>query len=99
MSVTVNPGFHVITPDKTYQPGESLELDGKEAKRLSDAGIVTAVEGKGSEGGQPLNVTQTVELVMAVQTIEELDKLAEGETRKGVQTSIEKRRAELTPPE
>jgi predicted 3-demethylubiquinone-9 3-methyltransferase (glyoxalase superfamily) len=45
-----------------------------------------------------LNVAQTVELVVAAQTIEELDTLAQGEERKGVMDAIAKRRAELTKP-
>ncbi len=53
--------------------------------------------GTGDNNGRPLNVTQTVALVTAAMTIEELDKLAEGETRKGVLDAIAKRRAELAP--
>lgn len=98
MNVTVKPGYHVITPAKTYQPGESLELDDKEANRLVKSGIVEEGGEVPTSASAPLNVPQTVELVTAAQTIEELEKLAEGETRKGVQTAIEKRRAELTPP-
>lgn len=50
------------------------------------------------EDGQqkPLNATQTIAQVQAAATIEELDKLTEGETRKGVLDTIAKRRAELT---
>jgi len=50
------------------------------------------------EDGQqkPLNATQTIALVQAAATNEELDKLAEGEERKGVNDAITKRRAELT---
>lgn len=55
----------------------------------------------GGQGGEQktLNVAQTVELVTAATTIEELNKLAEGETRKGVLDAISKRRAELAPAE
>jgi hypothetical protein len=105
MRVEVNPGWHVDTAlrKKPFYPGEQFGLDDdKEANRLIRAGVVTAVKGEApgaSGGGGQLNVTKTVELVVAAQTIEELDKLAEGETRKGVQDAITKRRAELTPPE
>lgn len=63
--------------------------------------VVEIVEGTSSQGGEQktLNVAQTVELVAAVATVEELDKLAEGETRKGVLDAITKRRNELTPAE
>lgn len=56
-------------------------------------------ESSGSQGGEQkaLNVAQTVELVASAATIEELDKLAEGETRKGVLDAITKRRSELAP--
>ena len=100
MRVEVNPGYHVLTGlrKKAFYPGESFEADDKEGNRLIKSGIVTQVKGESPEGGGALNVAQTVELVMAVQTIEELDKLAEGESRKGVQAAIDKRRAELTTP-
>ena len=49
----------------------------------------------GQNGGQPLNVAKTVEQVQAAATLEELDTLAEGETRKGVLDAITKRRTEL----
>lgn len=64
--------------------------------------VVEIVAGSaGGEGGEgkPLNVAQTVELVVAAATIEELDKLAKGEERKGVLDAIAKRRTELTPAE
>ena len=64
--------------------------------------LVEIIEANGSQGGElktSLNVAQTVELVAAAATVEELDKLAEGETRKGVLDAITKRHAELAPAE
>lgn len=52
-----------------------------------------------SQAQKPLNVDQSVELVKAAQTIEELDKLGENESRNGVIKAIAKRRAELAPAE
>jgi hypothetical protein len=103
MKVEVMPGYHVDTKlrKEPFFPGEKFDLDDKEGRRLSDLGVVKEVnggkEGSGdSTGNSPLNVAKTVELVAAAQTIEELDKLAEGETRKGVLTAIELRRKDLT---
>lgn len=101
MNVTVNPGFRVDLPKKSFYPGEVIpDLDDKEAKRLIDAGIVQAGGEAASgttSGKQLLNVAQTIELVTAATTVEELDKLADGEERKGVQAAIDKRRTELAP--
>lgn len=59
---------------------------------------VQQLDNPGSDGpGDRPNATATIALVQAAQTLEELNKLAEGEDRKGVQTAIAKRRAELTP--
>jgi hypothetical protein len=111
MKVEVLPGYHVDTKKRKepYFPGEKLDLDDQEANRLITAGVVKEAKagkdessggsGGGSGEGAPLNVPKTVELVVAAQTIEELDKLVEGETRKGVLDAIAKRRAELTPAE
>jgi hypothetical protein len=52
---------------------------------------------KSQKSDKPLNVQETVALVNTA-TVEELDKLAEGETRKGVLDAIEKRRAALSAP-
>lgn len=62
---------------------------------------IIAEDSGGSGGGQqqPLNAAQTIELVNAAATIDELDKLADGETRKGVLDAITKRRAALAPAE
>lgn len=109
MKVEVMPGYHVDTKSKApFYPGEKFDLDDKEARRLITAGVVKEAkagkeESAGGPGGPgesaPLNVPKTVELVVAAQTNEELDKLAENEGRKGVLDAIAKRRAELTSPE
>lgn len=83
---------------KVYQPGDPVEMTEEQAAKVgfavtpaSDAEILA----RSTATAKPLNVTQTVELVAAAQSIEELDKLAEGEGRKGVLDAIDKRRAEL----
>ena len=102
MRVEVKPGCHISTAlrKKPFYPGEQFEVEEKEATRLIDGGFVKAVkeESTGDSGSGPLNVAKTCELVAAAQTAEELDKLAEGESRKGVQTAIELRRKELAVP-
>ena len=105
MRVEVQTGYHLITKLRVapFYPGETLDMDDKEARRLIDAGVVKetsgeAAAGSGSQEKRP-NVGDTVALVQAAQTIEELDKLAEGETRAGVLPAIDKRRAELETPE
>ena len=101
MRVEVKPGCHIPTAlrKKPFYPGEQFEAEEKEAKRLIDGGFVKAVKeestGDSGSGSTQLNVAKTCELVAAAQTTEELDKLAEGESRKGVQTAIEMRRKEL----
>jgi hypothetical protein len=101
MRVIVKPGYHVDTKlrKKPFYPGEEFDVDDKEGTRLIKAGVVKmAGEPVAESGGSAntLNVAKTCELVAAAQTIEELDKLADGESRKGVQTAIELRRKELT---
>lgn len=62
--------------------------------------MVQITEGTSNPGKpQALNVAKTVELVQAAATIEELDKLAVNEERKGVMDAIAKRRSELGAPE
>jgi len=95
----VLPGYSVVTPKKTFLPGETLELDEKEGKRLTDAGVVTAAgSSTGGSGNQTtLNVTETAKLVMAAETVEALDEFKD-DARKGVQDALVKRMAELTKP-
>jgi hypothetical protein len=47
--------------------------------------------------GKSLNATDTIALVLAATTIDALDQMANGESRKGVLDAIAKRRLELTP--
>lgn len=94
MNVIVNPGYHLITPGKTHQPGESVELDDAEAKRLIDSGMVRTEE---SSNEKQLNATQTAALVMAAETLEALEAFAT-DTRKTVVDAVAKRRAELATP-
>lgn len=96
MNVIVNPGYHLITPGKTHQPGEAVELDDAEAKRLIASGVVRAAEtgSSNSSEGKPLNATQTVELVLATETIEALETFS-ADTRKTVMDAVAKRKAEL----
>lgn len=90
------PKYLVIEPlaydrPAPYMPGEVVELDEKEVDWLTRAGVIS----EEAADGKPLNVTETVKLVQAAATLEELAALAEGETRKGVITAIEARRTEL----
>ena len=59
--------------------------------------VVTGGTDPGGKSGPPkrLNVPDTVALVIAAATIEELNTFAEGEDRKGVLDAITKRGAEL----
>lgn len=93
--------YPVLSPvlyDKRYEIGETIDLDETAAAPLLIAGAIGEATGAAStqsSGGKSLNVAQTVELVKAAQTVEELDKLAEGETRKGVLDAITIRKTEL----
>lgn len=97
MRVEVNPGYIVDTAlrKKPFAPGEQFNVDDQEGRRLVEHGAVTAVANESGEGGGKLNVAKTIELVVAACFVSELDKLAEGETRKGVLDAIDKRRKEL----
>ncbi|MFZ5774030.1 MAG: HI1506-related protein [Thermodesulfobacteriota bacterium] len=59
--------------------------------------LLVVAEGKGSlqEGSARPNANESIAMVKAAETIEALDKLAEGEDRKGVLVAIEARRKEL----
>ena len=92
--------YPVLSPvlyDRRYEIGETITLDEATAGPLKQAGAIGEATGAASAGGgkTTLNVAQTVELVKAAQADEELDKLAEGETRKGVLDAIAARKAEL----
>lgn len=76
--------------------GGTIELEKRETAGLEQ--FLDEIPGQLSDDKpQPLNVPKTVELVQAAATLEELDKLAEGEERKGVADAIAKRRLELAP--
>jgi hypothetical protein len=91
------PKYTVIEPlgydrPAPYMPGEVVDLDEKEVSWLIKAGVIDKTP---LPDDKVLNVADTVKLVQAAATIEELDALAEGESRKGVLTAIEVRRKEL----
>ena len=89
-----------IAPGETFDPAEK-GLSGDDMKALLKNGDIQAstevlkspVDAKTTRP----NVQDTLAAIAAVQTIEELEKLAEGEDRKGVLPAIEARRAELAP--
>ena len=84
--------------DKTIPIGGTIELEKRETVGLEQ--FLDEIPGQSSDDKPPvLNVADTVKLVLEAQSIEELDKLAEGETRKGVNDAIAKRRLELAPPQ
>jgi hypothetical protein len=97
MKFEVQPGYHVATKQRKepFYPGEKLDLDDKEGKRLIDAGVVKEATEGGAKG---MNAADTIALVQKA-ALEELDALATGEPRKTVIEAIDKRRAELTPTE
>ena len=89
--------YTVLSPimaDKTYLEGDEIILDDRQAEELAAYGAVGDPSGDAPDEKIP-NVAYTVKLVQAVTTIDELDALAAGETRKGVQAAIEARRKEL----
>jgi hypothetical protein len=64
-------------------------------KRLQDEPMLVVELIGNNPASAGLNVPKTIELVQAAAAVEELDKLADGETRKGVLDAIAKRRIEL----
>ena len=89
------PKYLVIEPlgynrPATYMPGETVDMLESEAECLIESGVI------GNIGeGRSQNVAKTVELVKAAPTLEALEELALGETRKGVLIAIEAHRWEL----
>ena len=77
----------------TIPIGDTVELTERETKGIEH--LLELVPEQSAAKG--LNVADTIALIQAAQSIEELDKLAEGEERKSVLPAIEKRRAELAP--
>jgi hypothetical protein len=76
-----------------YKPGETVTMTPEEAAPLIAAGVLG--EGIAGTENAPLNVADTVKLVVAASTVAELDALNVNETRKGVLEAIAKRRTEL----
>lgn len=76
----------------TKEPQE-IDVDQKTFDILKGEPMLNVEEVK--ETPTTLNVEKTVELVMAAKSIEALEEMAKSETRKGVLTAIEKRRAEI----
>lgn len=86
-----HPKEATLHPDKSFTAAQ-LEILKKEPML-----VVEIIEG-GTAGAERLNVPKTVALVALAPTLEDLDKLAEGEDRKGVLDAIAKRRTELEAP-
>lgn len=81
---------------KDYPVGSEVELTEEQAAALQLVEVVgDAISGSEASSGKQLNVDQTVEVVKAAQSEEELIKLMEGETRKGVLNAIAARAQEL----
>ena len=78
---------------ETYMPGDTVTMTPEDAEPL----VATGILGEGIPGTENarMNVPGTVKLVEAAGTVEELDALNAGETRKGVLDAIAKRRTEL----
>lgn len=99
MRVEVNPGNRVDTAlrKQPFYPGEQFDIDDKEGRRLVTANVVSEINAAASAAGGPqqLNVTETVKLVMAAATMDELDPFRQNETRKGVLDAIDKRAEQL----
>lgn len=88
---------HQLT-ERPLQPGDVLAWfdRGSEIVLVSADGRKHVVIKKAAEdGNRGLNAAQSIELVKATTTAEELDKLADGEERKTVLEAIAARRVEL----
>ena len=94
MAKKIYPVLSPILGDRLYEIGEEIILDEKQAKELTALGTVGEATGDAPDERTP-NVAETIKIVQAAATIEVLDALAEGETRKGVLAAIEARRKEL----
>jgi len=82
--------------EATDHPDNRFTAD--QLKILKEESMLVVVEVADEGKPQVLNVPKTIELVQAATSIEELDALAENETRKGVVDAITKRRTELEAP-
>lgn len=92
--------YPVITPiragkGKRYQPGGTIELDDQAAAELLACGAIGPAVATTERKTERPNVKETVKLVEAAESLADLEKLAEGEDRKGVLEAIEKRGQEL----
>ena len=94
MAKKIYPVLSPILADKKYGIGEEIILEEKQAEELAAFGAVGEATGDAPDEKTP-NGAETIKIVQAAATIEELDALAEGETRKGVLTAIDARRKEL----
>lgn len=86
----------------TDHPDDQFSKKQLEVLKAEPMLVVEEIAGNTSQAGQKNstsrpNVGDTIALVQAVTTVEELEKFVEGEERKGVQDAIAKRRTELTP--
>jgi hypothetical protein len=91
-----------IAPGEVFDPAEK-GISTADIKALLASGDISAAhelqEEPGNAPGKKPNVAETLLLIAAAQTVEDLDKLAEGEARVTVLPAIAARRAELAPPE
>jgi len=94
MKYEVLPGRSVVT-DKTYLPGQQVELNEEEAERLQKRGIVGGEIKEKAEPPKQLNVGDTVKLIEAVESVEALEPFAT-DKRKGVVDALQKRQEELS---
>ena len=91
------PNHTVLEPllhsETLYKPGETVTMSSEAAEPLIISRVLSGP--LSASGKAQLNVAETVRLVQAVSTVEELDALNADETRKGVLEAIAKRWAEL----
>jgi hypothetical protein len=94
----------MIPKHAVFEP-TALGLSNDLVKQMRAAKLIVPADGEPithgpapADAGKPEvpNVADTLKLIAEAQTIEDLDKLADGETRKGVLPALEARRSELT---
>ena len=91
-----HPAAATDYPDKAFSE-KHLEILKNEPMLVVEIGI--APTQPGTPAPTRFNVTDTVKLVEAAATLEELDKFKGNEDRKGVLDAIAKKEKELTPAE
>lgn len=89
-----HPATTTEYPDSRFS---AKELKILQAEPMLVVDVVAGGKPAGSEAEKQLNVGDTVALVLAAATVEELDKFAD-DTRKGVIDAVAKRRADLAGP-